>query len=150
MIKNTTTNKRILTMFKQAKQLLKKGENKKAVLLINEAEKELRESSVIFEIMHTPSTFHHPAIKAMGFRIYNKLYCVLYELRFNIQQGMKREALIKLDRIINTNIYADVIQAKLNLSDRKREISSKFKKDITNSGLSGTRNLVINLKEGVA
>lgn len=146
MIENKTTNKRLLNMFKKAKKLLRDGNENDASHLIWDAEREIRESSAKFELTNTPSFFHHSPLKQYGLKIYSKLYCLIYDLQFNIQQGMKREALLKLDKIISTNMYSDIVQEKITLADSKREVSYKFRNDNFINGQNRILSLLIDLK----
>lgn len=127
MLTNKTTNEAILKMFRKAKRLVKAGEGAEAIQLITGAETAIRNSNIYFTISKAQDSYHLITFRAYANKIYSKLFCLLHDLKLNMLNGMTREALIKLDKIIATDIYGNYIQAKISRSDSKAEHHRKFR-----------------------
>lgn len=111
---------------------MKNGEASEAIQLLEDAEQGIRSADIYFMMQATPYDIHHEPLIQYSRKIYSKLFDVLFNLKINIQKDMKREAFVKLEKIIKTNMYGNYVQRKIDLSDMKMNTPVAFRKQIAN------------------
>lgn len=146
MLTNPTNNNRILKLFRLSKRLVKSGNGKEAIDYLVQAENLIRDSKISFYVRQASGDMHLDKFSHYGNKMYFKLFCLIHDLKTNIQNGLDKEALIKLDKIISSDMYADLIKNRIRLSDSKMELSPSFRKHIKETGEAQHDLIYLNLK----
>ncbi|ANU12546.1 hypothetical protein [Planococcus halocryophilus] len=146
MLTNPTNNNRILKLFRLSKRLVKSGNGKEAISYLEQAETLIRSSEISFYVRRATGNLHLQKFSHYGNKMYFKLFCLIHDLKNNIQNGLDKEALIKIEKIISSDMYADHIKNRIRLSDSKMELSPGFRKHTKETGEAQHDLIYLNLK----